>query len=192
MSNLKKQALALKEKKVPGSVSQEAQKLNVMEVMGLSIDDNVVELDKLKGLLNQASTCCDKVNLVFAFVTCSMCNFTLGEKGREAGINKKARSLNKVGVWEEIEQLYKELETREKDYQVAMAIGKMLLEKNKDLNDQRETLKQQFEEQLRQRDAQITELLQMVEKYTEKKQELQNEVKALRMVCTIVSTRYLV
>jgi hypothetical protein len=63
-----------------------------------------------------------------------------------AGHAKKARSLNKIGVWEELEQLYKELENKEKDYQVAMAIGKMLLEKNKDLTEQQDVLKGQYEE----------------------------------------------
>jgi hypothetical protein len=39
-----------------------------------------------------------------------------------------------------------DLEQREKDYQIAVEIGKMLLDKNKDLDDEKEVLRQQYEQ----------------------------------------------
>ena len=47
-------------------------------------------------------------------------------------------------MWEELEMLYKDMEQREKDYQIAVEIGKMLLDKNKELQDRVDDTKTQY------------------------------------------------
>lgn len=58
---------------------------------------------------------------------------------------RKASTLGQIGLWEELEQLYKNLEQRERDYQIAVQIGKMLLDRNQFLQEEILQLAKQLE-----------------------------------------------
>jgi hypothetical protein len=60
-------------------------------------------------------------------------------------VGKSSSNLQGTRLLEELEQLYREMEQREKDYAVAVEIGKMLLDKNKELQDQNTEMQGQIE-----------------------------------------------
>eukprot|EP01114_Cavostelium_apophysatum_P017482 TRINITY_DN5203_c0_g1_i1.p1 TRINITY_DN5203_c0_g1~~TRINITY_DN5203_c0_g1_i1.p1 ORF type:complete len:399 (-),score=111.41 TRINITY_DN5203_c0_g1_i1:22-1197(-) len=74
---------------------------------------------------------------------------------RQRPILKKNRTVDKIGLWDELEQLYRCLEEKEKDFQTAVKVGQMLLEKNKVLSDEKGEMKRFYEMQLQDREGEL-------------------------------------
>jgi len=93
----------------------------------------------------------------------------------------KSKTLNKETIYDEIEALQKELIQKEKDYQIVVEVGKLLLEKNKELTENHDSMRSQFEIALHERDLQINHLLSKTGKEQDREKEFQNELQSLKL-----------
>jgi len=75
-------------------------------------------------------------------------------------------TMDRLGLWDELENVYKDMQEREKDLQTAVEIGKMLLDKNNDLKTQTERHEQQIEQiqlELKERENEVAQLTKQLE-----------------------------
>eukprot|EP01114_Cavostelium_apophysatum_P007635 TRINITY_DN1977_c0_g3_i1.p1 TRINITY_DN1977_c0_g3~~TRINITY_DN1977_c0_g3_i1.p1 ORF type:complete len:748 (+),score=244.89 TRINITY_DN1977_c0_g3_i1:240-2483(+) len=100
---------------------------------------------------------------------------------RDTKVLTKSRSGSKATMWEEIEMLYKDMEQREKDYQIAVEIGKMLLDKNKELQDQVDDTKTQYTLWLQERENELSSVIEEHDELVTKNDDLKVQVKQLQM-----------
>ncbi|PRP76950.1 viral A-type inclusion protein [Planoprotostelium fungivorum] len=94
---------------------------------------------------------------------------------------------NSARLWDELEHVYREMEQREKDYAIAVEIGKMLLDKNKELQDQNNSFQMQVKILSSQSHPTSWKNLEE-EKHTieEKNKRLKRKNKELRMQLSLV------
>jgi hypothetical protein len=100
--------------------------------------------------------------------------------------------LSKGSAVEEIERLGKEIAQKEQDYQTVVEVGKLLLEKNKEMTDNQDALRKQFEIALRERDEQLKDLKNVADIRGQRESELQTELQNVKLVrCLVPESNYL-
>ena len=67
-------------------------------------------------------------------------------ESENSSYSRKSRSVDRDSVWDQLQRLYEELEAKERDYQLVLAIGQRLLQKNQDLVEQNQRITEHFNE----------------------------------------------
>eukprot|EP00164_Ancoracysta_twista_P001500 GFYU01001966.1.p1 GENE.GFYU01001966.1~~GFYU01001966.1.p1 ORF type:complete len:524 (-),score=138.03 GFYU01001966.1:424-1995(-) len=106
-----------------------------------------MDVDQLRGEMQAASITGDKAAKAVQKTHATWIRetlFKLNSNQRDCNKERKAQTIVKFDPMRELQSAYKSLEDREKDVQVAAEIGQMLLEKNKDLADDLDSLREKL------------------------------------------------